>query len=223
LIPGIGLLLFLVPALVLAVAAQIVVRSAYARTRDIAARTSGYAAARRVLDAAGLHDIDIEQVPGTLSDHYDPRHKVLRLSADVFHGRSLAAVGIAAHEAGHALQQAAHYGPLTIRNAAMPAASYGSSAAMLLLVVGLALWPLLLLGVILFSAVVFLQLVNLPVEFNASARARSQLVELGIVEQGELPWVRQVLDAAALTDVAATVQSVLALIDHMLRFLSRRG
>ena len=123
------LLLFLAPAILLGIVAQFMVRSAYSQTSQIAASSTGYAAARRMLDAAGLTNVEIEQIPGTLSDHYDPRHKVLRLSTDVFHGRSMAAVGIAAHEAGHALQDARNYVPLMIRNAAVPVASFGSGAA----------------------------------------------------------------------------------------------
>jgi len=218
------LLLFVAPAVILGIVAQFMVKSAYAQTSRIAARTSGYAAARHMLDAAGLRNVEIEQIPGTLSDHYDPRQKVLRLSQDVYHGRSLAAVGIAAHEAGHALQDARGYVPLMIRNAAVPAASFGSSAGMLLVLLGfaLALQFMLLLGIVLFSGVVFFQLVNLPVEFNASARAKAQLVELGIIDQAELPYVRKVLNAAALTYVAATLQSLLTLLYYVLQFMNRR-
>lgn len=221
---NVNLLLFLAPALILGIVAQFMVRSAYATTRRIPARTSGYSAARHMLDAAGLHNVEIEQVPGDLSDHYDPREKVLRLSADVFHGRSLAAVGIAAHEAGHAIQDAHGYVPLAIRNAAVPAASFGSSAGMLAILLGFALvlQPLLLVGIVLFSAVVFFQLVNLPVEFNASSRAKAELVDLGIIDASELPWVRKVLNAAALTYVAATLQSLLTLLYYILAFANRR-
>jgi Zn-dependent membrane protease YugP len=217
-------LIFLAPAIILGIVAQLMVQSAYAQTRQIAARTSGYAAARHMLDSEGLQGVEIEQVPGTLSDHYDSRQKVLRLSADVFHGRSLAAVGIAAHEAGHALQDAKGYLPLTIRNAAVPAASFGSGAGMFMIFLGLGfmLQPLLLLGIALFACVVFFQLVNLPVEFNASARAKAHLVELGIVDQAELPYVRKVLNAAALTYVAATLQSILTLMYYVMRFTNRR-
>jgi len=218
------LLLFVAPAIILGIVAQFMVKSAYAQTGRIAARTSGYAAARHMLDAAGLRNVEIEQIPGTLSDHYDPRQKVLRLSQDVYHGRSLAAVGIAAHEAGHALQDARGYVPLMIRNAAVPAASFGSSAGMILVLLGFALVSqfMLLLGIVLFSGVVFFQLVNLPVEFNASARAKAQLVELGIIDQAELPYVRKVLNAAALTYVAATLQSLLTLLYYVLQFMNRR-
>jgi Zn-dependent membrane protease YugP len=212
------LLLFIAPALLLGILAQFWVKSAYARAQQIAAGMSGFAAARRLLDSAGLHKVGIEQTPGYLSDHYDPRHKVLRLSGDVYHGRSMAAVGIAAHEAGHAIQDARKYAPLVIRNAAVPAASFGSSAGMLLLMLGLFFRPLLFVGIILFAAVVFFQVINLPVEFNASRRAKRQLVDQGIVRDQDMSHVSRVLSAAAMTYVAATLQAVLTLLYYVLRY-----
>lgn len=172
------------------------------------------AAARRILDQAGLTNIHIEQVPGTLSDHYDPRHKVLRLSQDVYHGRSLAAVGIAAHEAGHALQDAHRYAPLVVRNLAVPLANFGSSLGLILILIGLAmaLQPIAWVGLFLFGGVAFFQVINLPVEFDASARAKHLLVTEGVVDSTELPEVKRVLNAAALTYVAATLQAVLTLL-----------
>jgi Zn-dependent membrane protease YugP len=218
------MLLFLAPALILAVIAQFWIRSAYTRGHNIPATMSGYAAARRILDAAGLQGVEIEAIPGSLSDHYDPRQKVLRLSADNYHGRSLAAVGIAAHEAGHAIQDAVGYLPLVVRNLAVPAASFGSGASFFLLLLGFAfqLTGLILLGVLAFSAVVFFQLVNLPVEFNASNRAKALLVEEGIVNQYEMGPVNSVLNAAALTYVAATLQAVLQLLYFVLHFVGGR-
>ncbi|MBW3600835.1 MAG: zinc metallopeptidase, partial [Planctomycetes bacterium] len=193
-----GLLIFIAPALILSLAAQMWVKSAYARGRQAQAKMSGYAAARRMLDAAGLRDVGIEETPGHLSDHYDPREKVLRLSSEVYHNHTLSSVGIAAHEAGHALQDARGYLPLVVRNFAVPAASFGSSVGILLLILGLIFskW-LMLVGIVLFSAVVFFQVVNLPVEFNASRRAKAQLVELGIVDPYEMGPVKSVLSAAA--------------------------
>jgi Zn-dependent membrane protease YugP len=172
-----------------------------------------------VLDGAGLHHVGIEMVPGHLSDHYDPRDKILRLSPEVFQSRSLAAVGIAAHEAGHALQDAHGYAPLVIRNAAVPAASFGSGISWLLLVLGVIFTNpyLLWAGIAAFGAVVFFQLVNLPVEFNASSRAKAELVGLGIVRHQEMGAVNSVLNAAALTYVAATLQSVLTLLYYIMR------
>lgn len=216
------LLLFTAPALILALIAQWMVSSAYARGRQLPARLSGFAAARQILDASGLANVQVEAIPGQLSDHYDPREKVLRLSNDVYHGRSLAAVGIAAHEAGHAIQDAVGYLPLVVRNFAVPAASFGSSAGMVLLFLGLLMnvpW-LLLIGILLFSCVVLFQIVNLPVEFNASSRAKVLLVDLGLVDRQEMGPVKSVLNAAALTYVAGTLQSVLTLLYYILRYSS---
>jgi Zn-dependent membrane protease YugP len=218
------LLLFTAPALILAFVAQWMVSSAYASASQIGTRLSGYMAARHILDGAGLGHVQIEPIPGRLSDHYDPRDKVLRLSADVYHGRSLAAVGIAAHEAGHAVQDAVGYLPLIVRNFAVPAASFGSNAGMLLCLLGLALnvsW-LLMIGIVVFSGVVFFQLVNLPVEFNASSRAKQLLVETGIIAHDELGPVKRVLNAAALTYVAGTLQAVLTLLYYVVRLAGQR-
>lgn len=217
-------LLFLAPALILAVIAQMWVSSAYAKAQQVSTGMSGYAAARRILDAAGLSNVEIEAIPGHLSDHYDPRGKVLRLSADNYHGTNLAAVGIAAHEAGHAVQDAVGYLPLTIRNLAVPAASFGSNAAMFLLLFGslFQITGLILLGIIAFSAVVVFQLVNLPVEFNASSRAKTLLISEGIVNQYDMGPVNNVLSAAALTYVAATLQSILTLLYYVMAFNRRR-
>ncbi|HEY2838431.1 MAG TPA: zinc metallopeptidase [Pirellulales bacterium] len=211
--------LILAPALALAAWAQWRIHAAYAEAQKMAAPLSGAGAARHVLDSAGLSNIDIEQVPGHLTDHYDPRAKVLRLSTEVFQSRSLAAVGIAAHEAGHAIQDARAYAPLAIRNAVVPVANFGSGSSMLLFVFGLIMGIKLLVfaGIVLFSAVVFFQLVNLPVEFNASNRAKQQLVALGIVEAPQMVYVNRVLNAAAWTYVAATLQSVLMLVYLFMR------
>lgn len=207
-------LLWVAPAMILAFWAQMRVKSTYHAALQEPAPLSGAGAARHILDSAGLHSVGIEQVPGKLSDHYDPRHKVLRLSPEVYQGRNLAAVGIAAHEAGHALQDAHQYAPLVVRNIAVPAANFGSNAAFILFFIGLMaqLQPLVLAGIVLFGAVVVFQLVNLPVEFNASTRAKQQLVSLGIIDEQGLIQVRRVLNAAALTYVAATLQAILTLL-----------
>ena len=206
------------PCFLLGIAAQIWVKSAYAKAQKQAAPLSGAAAARHILDSAGLQNIDIEVIPGKLSDHYDPRHKVLRLSQQVYQSRSLAAVGIAAHEAGHAIQDARGYAPLVIRNAAVPAAGFGSNASFLLIILGVIFsWPpILWLGIGLFGCVVFFQLVNLPVEFNASSRAKAQLAQLGVVDSQGMVYVNRVLSAAALTYVAATLQAVMTLVYYVL-------
>jgi Zn-dependent membrane protease YugP len=219
-------LLFISPALLLGLWAQWKVRSSYAAASHVPAQLSGAAAARHVLDSAGLQDVAIEQVPGQLTDHYDPAHKVLRLSPDVYSGRSMAAVGIAAHEAGHALQDARNYVPLVIRNAAVPVAGFGSNFGVLLIVIGAIFsthlaW-LVWAGIALFAAVVFFQVVNLPVEFNASSRAKQQLVGLGIVDAQDMGHVDRVLNAAAWTYVAATLMSILQLLYFILRFTGGR-
>ncbi|MFO0898352.1 MAG: zinc metallopeptidase [Pirellulales bacterium] len=212
--------LFIAPAVLLSLWAQWRIHATYAQAQQMPAPLSGAAAARHILDSAGLNDVSIEQIPGHLSDHYDPKAKVLRLSPDVYGDNSLAAVGIAAHEAGHAIQDATHYAPLVIRNAAVPMASIGSGLGMIVLMVGLAmaLKPVIWAGIILFGAVAFFQVVNLPVEFDASFRAKRQLVEYGIVPRDEMRYVNKVLNAAALTYVAATLQAVLTLLYFIFRF-----
>ena len=217
-------LLFLAPAVILALIAQGWVSSAYASASQQGASYSGAAVARYLLDQAGLHNVPVEEVPGRLSDHYDPRDDVVRLSSEVYHGRSLAAVGIAAHEIGHVLQRHLGYLPFTLRSAAVPAASFGSGVGMFLLMLGLVFQfqPLLLLGIVVFSGVVIFQLVNLPVEFNASRRAKALLVEHGIVQQQDMGPVNNVLNAAALTYVAATLQALMILLYYVSIFMGRQ-
>jgi Zn-dependent membrane protease YugP len=213
--------LMIAPAFLLGLWAQAKIKSAYGRAQQIAAPLSGAAAARHILDSAGLQNVPIEQVPGHLSDHYDPRQKVLRLSPQVYQSRSLAAVGIAAHEAGHAMQDAEAYAPLVLRNAAVPAAGFGSKAGVWMVIIGAIMHmnPILIwAGIALFSCVVVFQLVNLPVEFNASTRAKVQLAQLGIVSDEQMTYVSKVLGAAALTYVAATLQAILTLIYLVMRF-----
>lgn len=221
-------LIIISPALLLAFVAQWMVKSAYQKMSQVRASMSGFQAARKILDAHGLYDVGIEQVPGELSDHYDPRAKVLRLSPNVYAGASMASVGIAAHEVGHALQDAKRYAPLVIRNLAVPAANFGSSIGTMMLMIGLfmtfsALAPLgkwvFLAGIVCFGATVVFQLVNLPVEFDASSRAKTELGNLGIVTGPELPYVSKVLNAAALTYVAATLQAVLTLVYYIYRYM----
>ena len=216
-------LLLLLPVAV-ALWAQMKVKSAYAEAAEVTARMSGAAAAREILHRTGIYEVEVQEEPGFLSDHYDSQQKVLRLSPQVFHGRSAAAVGIAAHEAAHAIQDAGRYLPLVVRSAAVPTASFGSSASLILLVLGAitGIPPLMWVGILIFVAVVFVQVVNLPVEFNASARAKAQLLELGIVNQHEMSHVRKVLDAAAMTYVAATLQAVFTLLHLILRFTGAR-
>jgi uncharacterized protein len=213
-------LLFISPAILLGMWAQFRIHTSYAQAQRMPAPLSGAAASRHILDSAGLTDVAIEQVPGHLTDHYDPRDRVLRLSPDVYNGRTLAAVGIAAHEAGHAIQHAHAYAPLMVRNAAVPVAGFGSNFGIIMIIAGaiLSIQPLILAGIGLFACVVVFQVVNLPVEFNASSRAKAQLVSLGIVSGEELTYVNKVLNAAALTYVAATLQAILTLLYYISRF-----
>lgn len=212
------------PAIILMIWAQVRVKSTFHRAMRIPAPLSGAAAAQHILDQAGVHDVGVEETHGFLSDHYDPIHKVLRLSPDVYRSRSAAAVGIAAHEAGHALQHAQHYAPLLVRNAAVPAATVGPGLSMILLMLGFLMSSMFLiqLGIIAFAGIVFFQVVNLPVEFNASTRAKRELEALGIVDGEGAAAVRSVLNAAALTYVAATLQSILTLLYYIIRFSGRR-
>ncbi len=217
--------LFVGPPLLLGLYAQWRVKSTFKAMSEIPARMTGAQAARKMLDSGGLFNVNIEQTPGHLSDHFDPRGNVLRLSPDVYNGRSMSALGVACHEAGHAFQHATHYMPLTIRAMAVPAASFGSGIGGTMALFGLILNypPLLLLGIILFSAVVFFQVVNLPVEFDASARAKRHLVEHGLISEMEAPYVAKVLNAAALTYVAGTLQAMMTLAYYVFRFLGSRN
>jgi len=212
---------FLIPALLLSVGAQMWVKSSFARYGQVPNRRglSGAEAARRILSAAGLGEVRVETSQGFLSDHYDPRTKVLRLSPDVYSKASIAAVGVAAHEAGHALQDARGYAPLKLRSGLVPVAQIGSQLAFPLLILGffIGAMGLVKLGVILFAGAVLFQLVTLPVEFNASRRALAALEGVGVLSGDEIPAARTVLSAAALTYVAAAVAAVAQLLYFLLR------
>ncbi len=211
--------IFIAPAVLLMIWAQFRIKSTYHSAMQVDARLTGAAAARYILDQAGLQNVSVEQTPGQLSDHYDPRGKVLRLSPDVFNSRSAAAVGIAAHEAGHALQDAKNYAPLVVRNFAVPAAQFGPIAFIGLVILGFILKApaLIYLGIAAYAGLVFFQLVNLPVEFDASNRAKKILTDYQIVDQEGAVAVRKVLNAAGWTYVAATLQSVLTLMYYIFR------
>lgn len=219
-------ILMVAPALLLAWWAQMRVKSAYAAGMQSPSRWSGADTARRILDEAGLHDVPVEETPGMLSDHYDPRDRVVRLSSEVYRMRSLAAVGIAAHEVGHALQHARGYAPLALRNMAVPAAVWGPNLSMGLLMVGLFLagsqpflgQQIIWLGIFIFGGVVAFQMLTLPVEFDASNRAKRILAETGMVDAQGGAVVSRVLNAAAWTYVAASLQSVLTLLYFVVRF-----
>jgi Zn-dependent membrane protease YugP len=213
--------LLVAPGLLLAAWAQWRVQSAFHQGSQIPARSriTGAQAAAEVMQAEGVHGVAIEPVAGALTDHYDPSHKVLRLSEPVYAGDSLAALGVAAHEAGHAIQDAHRYSPLVIRNFMVPAASFGSSAAWIVFFIGMFLHMthLVIFGMLLFSAVVLFQLVNLPVEFDASRRARVALQMSGLVSPEEDATVGRVLNAAAWTYVAGTLTSILTLVYFLIR------
>lgn len=209
-------MLIVLPAVILAFYAQIKVKSAYAAGDQI--RTSygmtGYEAARRILDANGLRHVRIEQIPGELTDHYDPRADVIRLSAKVYHSNTASAVGVAAHEAGHAVQYARNYAPIKLRAAIIPVCNFGSMMALPLFVIGmfLVIEPLMWLGILAYSLTALFQLVTLPVEFNASRRAMAILSDSGQFSDDQLRASRKVLSAAALTYVAAMATSLLSLL-----------
>ncbi|QDU87094.1 Putative neutral zinc metallopeptidase [Pirellulimonas nuda] len=209
----------LAPALLMAMWAQGRVRATYASASQEPAVLSGAATARHLLDSAGLSNVAIEPIAGQLTDHYDPRTKVLRLSQGVYGQHNMAAVGIAAHEAGHAIQDARGYFPLRIRNLAVPLAQFGGGAGMFILMAGLVMRSpvLLLVGIGSFVAVAAFQLINLPVEFDASRRAKKHLVEHGIISKAELSHVDRVLDAAAWTYVAGTLYAVLIVVYFLIR------
>ena len=185
---------------------------------------TGAEVARRILDSNGLYDVAVERIHGHLTDHYDPRQRVLRLSQAVYGGTSVAALGVAAHEAGHALQHANNYVPLGIRNNLFPVANIGSQMAFPLFFMGLIFrWDtLMLVGIWFFIAALAFQLVTLPVEFNASRRAIAQLSSGGYITQSEIPHAKKVLDAAALTYIAATAMALSQLLRLLVLRNSRR-
>lgn len=212
-------ILFSLPALLLGLWAQYKVQSSFRKYSQVRSWSglTGAQAARRILNFAGLHDVDIEQVGGFLSDHYDPTKRVLRLSPDVYNGISLASVGVAAHEAGHALQHQHNYLPLQARSAMVPGVQLGSWLGPIIFVVGyfFASTTLAWIGIALFGATALFAIVTLPVEFDASNRAKALLVQQGIVSHQEIGGVNKVLDAAALTYVAAAVQAISTLLYYV--------
>ena len=210
--------LLLIPGLILGLYAQIKLTSTYSKYLRVGLDSglSGAEAARQILDRAGLDQVPVEEVGGHLTDHYDPTKRTLFLSSENFQGRSIAAVGVAAHEAGHALQHQAAYGPLELRMMMVPVTQFASFAWMGILVLGMILGgaffaKFIWIAIAIFSVITFFQLVTLPVEFDASRRAKEVLLRYGLVRAGESEGVSQVLNAAALTYVAALVTSVLQL------------
>ena len=205
----------LIPGLLLALYAQFKVSSTFSRYKQVPSRVhmTGAEIARAILDSNGCRDVRIERVAGSLTDHYDPRDGVLRLSSEVYGSTSVAALGVAAHEAGHAIQDAQDYAPLRIRANLVPIANIGSSMAIPLFMLGLLFsWePLTKIGIFAFAFSVLFYLVTLPVEFNASSRAVTVLAS-GYLPQDEVKGVKAVLSAAALTYVAAALQAILQLL-----------
>ena len=219
-------LLLLLPALLLSLYAQYKVKSTFSKFSQVSSQRgmTGAEVAAQLLAASGIRDVSIEAVPGQLTDHYDPRDKTVRLSEAVYNNRSLAAVGVAAHEVGHAVQHNIDYTPLAMRSGLFPVVNIGSRLSWPLLMIGLFMstgeaagfgtW-LLYAGIMLFSFVVLFQIVTLPVEFNASKRAITLLKDQNILTASEANPAKSVLDAAALTYVAAAIMSLL----NLLRFL----
>lgn len=218
-------IIILIPAIIFSIVAQIMVKSAfskYSKVRNSRGLT-GADAAREILDRNGLTNVRIEHISGSLTDHYDPKANVIRLSDDVYGSATVAAVGVAAHEAGHAVQYAEGYYPIKIRNAIIPVTRFGSSLSTPLVILGLALsWDFLITaGILLFCAVVLFQAITLPVEFNASGRALKTLRSSHFLEDDEMKGARSVLTAAAMTYVAAMLSALLSLV-RLLVILGRR-
>lgn len=208
--------LLIVIGMLISLAASAGMKSTFATYRKVrsASGLTGAETARRILRAAGITDVTVVPIHGSLTDHYDPRTKKVSLSEDIYDKNSLAAVCVAAHECGHAIQHATNYAPLSIRSAIVPAANIGSSLSWPLFLAGLvfSIRPLVTAGIVLFSLAVLFQLVTLPVEFNASSRAIKMLEATGILGNGEAGGAKKVLSAAAMTYVAALAASILQLL-----------
>jgi Zn-dependent membrane protease YugP len=219
----------MVPGLVISGLASWLVHSAFNRYSEVGTSRgfTGAQAAQRLLDHAGIHDVQVVPTNGFLSDHYNPATKQLALSERVYYSNSVAAVGVATHEAGHAIQHARGYVPLWLRSALVPVAGIGSNFSYILLFIGAAMQMMALVyaGIALFSTVLLFQVITLPVEFDASARAKRLVVETGIIDASERTGVDRVLNAAAMTYVAAVITSLLTLIYWLMRagLLGRRS
>lgn len=217
--------ILVIPAMLLSLIAQVQVKSAYARysKRQSARGITGIQAAQSVLSYYGISDVRIEAVAGNLSDHYDPRDNTIRLSQGVFGSTSLAAIGIACHEAGHAAQHAEKYVPITVRNKILPVCNIGSTLGLPLAFIGyfLAFEPLITIGLILYAFIAVFQIVTLPVEFNASRRAIKVIEETRLLEDDEVRGAKSVLTAAAMTYVAALIVAIANILRFVLRFRGR--
>ena len=219
--------ILVLPAVIFSLWAQASVNSTYDKysRQTTYSRMIGFEAARRILDANGLHHVHIERVSGHLSDHYDPRTNVIRLSDGVFNSSSVAAVGVAAHEAGHAVQYATDYAPIKMRTAILPACQIGSTISWPLILFGFFMNSQLMvnIGLILFASIAVFQFITLPVELNASNRAVDALAASGRVSEVELYGIEKVLKAAAMTYVAALAVSLAQLLRLVIRFGGRRN
>lgn len=221
-------LLFMIPGLLLGLYAQFKLRSAYGHYLQVPTGSgmSGAEVARKILDSAGLTSMPVEVTPGQLSDHYDPSRRALVLSEDNYYGTSIAAAGVAAHEAGHALQHKAAYFPMHLRTTMVPAVNFASMGAFWAAAIGFMLTSpkLVLFGIIGFGVMAMFHLVTLPVEFDASNRAKKQLQVLGLIrDPEEARGVNKVLNAAAMTYVAALVTSLFTLLYYVMRFSNMRS
>ncbi len=217
----------LIPCLVIMLIAQAKVKgnfSKYSKIRNSRGLT-GAQAAEQLLHNAGIYDVQILPVAGNLTDHYDPRNKTISLSQDVYGSDSIAAVGVACHEAGHAVQHATGYAPLTLRNSIIPLCNYGPMIGVVLMLIGYLLnfMGLTWLGILLFSFTFIFQFITLPVEFNASRRALETIRSCNLLSEQELPGARKVLSAAAMTYVAAMLQSFVTLLYYIIRFTGNRN
>jgi Zn-dependent membrane protease YugP len=213
--------MMMIPVFILSAVSSFRVKSTFSKysKKSTTSGFTGAEAAREILRTNGLSNVQVVETSGFLSDHYDPTKRVVRLSPDVYNSNSISAIGVAAHETGHALQHAKSYGPLVLRNTFVPIASFGSNFAWIAIIGGmfLGMFGLVKAGIVLFSAVVAFQLITLPVEFNASSRAKEILAARGMVSSAELAGVNKVLSAAAMTYVAAAASSIMTLLYFLLR------
>ncbi|MDM5211905.1 zinc metallopeptidase [Peribacillus sp. NJ4] len=218
--------IYLAIIILIPIYAQMKVKSTYKKYAKVPASSgmNGAETARAILDQNGLFNVRVEETPGMLSDHYDPRDKTVRLSTDNYHGHSVAGVAVAAHEVGHAIQDKEAYAFLRFRHALVPVANFGSNISWILILIGmLASIPgLLLAGIVFMAAAVLFQVITLPVEFNASSRAMDQLVSVGVIRNDEERETKKVLSAAAMTYVAAALVAVLELVRLLLMYTGMR-
>ncbi|QOY35828.1 zinc metallopeptidase [Anaerobacillus isosaccharinicus] len=222
-----GFLIYFAILIIIPLWAQMKVKSAYKKYSQVPASSgmTGAQVARKILDDNGLYNVTVEPIQGKLTDHYDPRAKAVRLSEENYYGHSVAGAAVAAHEVGHAMQDAEDYAFLRFRHALVPVASFGSKSSFFIILAGIFMYNanLILLGILFMAAAVLFQLVTLPVEFNASSRAMHQIVSVGVIRNNEERETKKVLDAAALTYVAAAVVAVMELLRFVLMYIGMRS